>query len=235
MASGASSARAGARPGRLTVLIVTLVLGICSAVIFLGWPLLDQQVAALFADESGGFPWKSSPNSKMLRISFKTIFIVGAGIAGISLLLTYLQKRAILGFDQRRWLYLVTVLILGPGLIANVILKDHWGRARPVHVMSDGKTFTPALIPSDQCARNCSFVSGESSSIYALFFGLAMMGAGWRAIWLGAGLLLGSMAGLMRMAQGGHYFSDVVFSGVFMALVALLLSYWFFNDENDRA
>ena len=35
--------------------------------------------------------------------------------------------------------------------------------------------------------------------------------------------MLGAVTGLIRMGQGGHFLSDVVFAGLFMALVVLLL------------
>jgi lipid A 4'-phosphatase len=35
-----------------------------------------------------------------------------------------------------------------------------------------------------------------------------------------AGTITGLLAGLVRVMQGGHFLSDVVFAGVFMALVA---------------
>ena len=77
--------------------------------------------------------------------------------------------------------------------------------------LTRAEKFTPPLIPSDQCDRNCSFVSGESASIFALFFAAGLMGgARWRVL-LGTGLALGTGAGLLRMAQGGHYLSDVIF------------------------
>ncbi len=52
-----------------------------------------------------------------------------------------------------------------------------------------------------------------------------------RAQLLGSGLVLGLTAGLIRMAEGGHYFSDVVFAAVFMALVVLVLHWIFFRRE----
>ena len=35
--------------------------------------------------------------------------------------------------------------------------------------------------------------------------------------------VLGAVMGIIRMGQGGHFLSDVVFAGLFMALVVLLL------------
>jgi lipid A 4'-phosphatase len=40
-------------------------------------------------------------------------------------------------------------------------------------------------------------------------------------------VVLGSLAGLTRIAQGGHFLSDVVFAGVFMALTTACLQLLF--------
>jgi len=210
---------------RRKMLIATLVVGVVSGAIFVIWPAIDQQVADLFVGSDGGYLLKSDPRGKILRTGFTFLFGLGVVFAVISLLFTVVRRQNFFGHGGGGWFYLVLVLIIGPGLVANTLLKDNWGRARPIHVSQHGKIFTPALIPSDQCERNCSFVSGESASIYALFFGLALMGGRWWRRWLDSGLALGSLAGLMRMAQGGHYLSDVVFSAVFMAGVALAISY----------
>ena len=37
------------------------------------------------------------------------------------------------------------------------------------------------------------------------------------------GTIAGLSAGLVRMAQGGHFLSDVIFAGVFMALTVLIV------------
>ena len=37
-----------------------------------------------------------------------------------------------LGLPQ--WLFLAVCLGVGPGLVANLLLKDQWGRARPKHI-----------------------------------------------------------------------------------------------------
>ena len=67
-------------------------------------------------------------------------------------------------------LFVLAALALGPGLVVNAGFKDHWGRARPRDVtqFSGERTFTPALQPTDQCDRNCSFVAGHPSVAFWL-------------------------------------------------------------------
>ena len=113
-------------------------------------------------------------------------------------------------------------LLTGPLVVANIGLKDHWGRARPRDVIEFGgaKAYTPPFPPSDQCQYNCSFVSGEASSIFITFFAVALLVPVLRREMVLAGVALGALAGLTRIAQGGHFLSDVVFAGIIMAATA---------------
>jgi len=121
--------------------------------------------------------------------------------------------------NQEKWkarrpaaLFLVLSLLLGPGLMVNTVFKDQWGRARPSKVENFGGQahFTSAWVISDQCNKNCSFVCGDASVGYGLM-ALAFVSRRPRT-WLTIGFVAGSALGLMRMGQGGHFFSDVVFS-----------------------
>jgi lipid A 4'-phosphatase len=80
------------------------------------------------------------------------------------------------------------------------------------------KSYTPPFTPSDQCARNCSFFSGEASAIFALFFAAALVVPQWSTGMIFVGILAGLADGTVRISQGGHFMSDVLFAGIFMAL-----------------
>jgi lipid A 4'-phosphatase len=56
-----------------------------------------------------------------------------------------------------------------------------------------------------------------------LEFAVAMLGRRRRAALIGRAILAGSIIGFIRIGQGGHFLSDVVFAGVFMALSVALL------------
>src|SRR5262245_27275095 len=135
-----------------------------------------------------------------------------------------------LHLSSLRWLYLLVCLCVGPGLIANVMLKDQWGRARPRDVIEFGgqKLFTAALTPADQCNRNCSFVSGEASIAFVPFYALAFVLPHWGGVLFAAGTVAGLSAGAIRVSQGAHFASDVVFAGIFMALTATLVHHAMF-------
>lgn len=78
--------------------------------------------------------------------------------------------RPVLGIDPRRAAFVVLALALGPGLVVNAVLKEHVGRARPAQLETFGgeASFSPAWTLSDQCAENCSFVSGDVAAAAAM-------------------------------------------------------------------
>ena len=108
-------------------------------------------------------------------------------------------------------------MALGPGLLANTVFKDHWGRARPAQIEAFGGShhFTPAPLPAAQCARNCSFVSGHAALGFSLVaFAFLLPPGRRRHRGIAAALGFGALVGLVRIAQGGHFLSDVVYAGL---------------------
>jgi len=144
------------------------------AVIFTLFPQVDQSVSAEFYRSGGGFFLYENPVIRAIHDAVP-IFAVGTGIA---LLMIFARagwtRRTVAGLSWRAAAYLLAVLIIAPGLLVNSVLKDHWGRARPSQTVEFGgkKVFTPALVISDQCDRNCSFVCGHAA--------MAFIALGWR-------------------------------------------------------
>ncbi|MGD0024233.1 MAG: phosphatase PAP2 family protein, partial [Xanthobacteraceae bacterium] len=121
----------------------------------------------------------------------------------------------------RAALFLVLTLALGPGILANEVLKDHWGRSRPIDVTEFGGTdrFTPWWDPRGECPNNCSFIAGEPAGAFWTLAPAALAPPQWRLPAYGAALAFGAAIGVLRVAGGGHFFTDVVFAGVFMYLL----------------
>jgi membrane-associated phospholipid phosphatase len=106
------------------------------------------------------------------------------------------------------------------------VLKDHWGRARPSQVTEFGgtKTFTPAPLPADQCERNCSFPAGHPAMGFYLLSMAFLVRDQRRRRWAEAAAIgAGAAIGVVRLAQGGHFLSDVVFAGLLVAAVSWVL------------
>ena len=138
------------------------------------FPSIDLFFAGLFHDPGAGFPAARDPNVQTLRRAFIWIgYAVFAGLA-LSVVCRHLWGRYLFGLTRRSICFIVVFSLLGPGLIVNNVLKDHWDRARPREIAEFGgdKAFTPPLVIADQCERNCSFVSGEAA------YGFRLRGAG---------------------------------------------------------
>ena len=204
------------------------IAGVIASIVFSAFPEIDMKTAALFYEGNGVFTGKggggifygkSSTVADLIRFVLFLAFVCVGVVTACGLATTVLRGRAFLGFTAPKWLFLAACLVIGPGVVGNAILKDNWGRARPVHLTEFGgnKTYSPPLIPSNQCEKNCSFVAGEASMAYATFFAAAFLFAGMGTRLICAGILAGLFSGAVRMSQGAHFLSDVVFAGVVMA------------------
>ncbi|MCC2624501.1 MAG: hypothetical protein K0R14_374 [Burkholderiales bacterium] len=129
------------------------------------------------------------------------------------------KYKEVIKFSQITYL----ALILGPGLVVNVIFKEHWGRPRPYQVLRDGKQYAPFWQPHFPEKDNNSFPGGHAS--IGFFLGIPWLALRRRKMAVTFSLLGGTLIGSVRILQGGHYFSDVIFSGIFVWLIAMLVIY----------
>ena len=206
------------------ILLVCLAILLASA-LFLLWPGLDLAVAGLFYRGHGNF-WLDDSGLAMAIHEALPVIMELAGAAIVVLLGWDLYRRRNPAAAARQAVYLAACFIIGPGLIANTLLKDNWGRARPSQIVAFGGSarFAPPLLIGDQCPSNCSFVAGDPAAIFAfLAFALLLPAGRPRRIGVVTVAALGAVMGLIRMGQGGHFLSDVLFAGLFTSLVVLLL------------
>ena len=215
------------------ILYVCLAIVLASA-LFLLWPGLDLRAALLFYRGGGAFLFDGSPIA--LAIHEAVPAMMQLAVAAILLLLAVdLYRRRPAADAVRQAVYLAACFIVGPGLIANTLLKDNWGRPRPLQITAFGgpDRFAPPLLIGDQCPNNCSFVAGDPAAIFAFLAFALLLPAGWpRRTGVIGVAVLGSLMGIIRMGQGGHFLSDVVFAGLFMALVVLLLRRLLMASQN---
>ncbi|WP_232846440.1 phosphatase PAP2 family protein [Amphritea pacifica] len=185
---------------------------ICVAV-FIAFPQIDLYIAGLFYNpQTQQFIYNNNPIIQFIYRLFAFIHIpilLGLIITG---LLIRFNKLTLKNYKKWSITFLLTALILGPGLLVNTVLKDNSiGRARPVQVENFGgnKQFTPAFVYSGACSKNCSFVSGHAAMGF-YFMILGWLFASRKAFW--GGCMVGVVLGLTRIVQGGHFFSDVLFA-----------------------
>lgn len=219
-------------PAANTMICIAACVGLLAALLFAAFPGIDLAVSRAFYLDSKTFLFAKGSTGDFIRDALRFVFALACVAAFIGFAMIAFFSRRLLGLGFAAWAYVALCLAVGPGIVANLVFKDHWGRARPVHITQFGgdKQFTPAFTRSSQCERNCSFVSGEASNIFIIGFTLALLAEPVRRRRLfHAALAAGAFAGLIRIGAGAHFLSDVVFAGVFMAFVARGMAWLLFE------
>ncbi|HEY2291915.1 MAG TPA: phosphatase PAP2 family protein [Thermoanaerobaculia bacterium] len=215
--------RRGGWPG----LAVLLGLAAIVTALFAATPL-DLVAARAFYRPGALDHWplaKELPWSALYRLApWITAVLVLSGLAALALGIARGHS------DWRRHgIFLLLSVVVGPGLLVNTIFKDHWGRPRPRDVVEFGgpSHYRPAPLPGGE--GGASFPCGHCSVGFLFAAGWWM----WRRrrparAWgsLALGLLAGFALGLGRMAAGGHFLSDVIWSALLALGVAHVLYYY---------
>lgn len=200
---------------------------------FLAFPEIDLWIAeSLYQPGTGFFLADAAPVRWVYEVFARMGAVIVLGLAGFWLWRRWLRHDNSPGW-QRRVLYLVVVLAMGPGLVVNAVFKADSGRARPHQVEQFGgeSHFTGFGMPARECQRNCSSVSGHAAvAFYFIAFAWAL---GSRA-WLVVGLMVGAVVGVGRMMQGGHFLSDILFAFWAVYFVAYLAAGWLLGNEDPR-
>jgi membrane-associated PAP2 superfamily phosphatase len=203
-------------------LLIALAIAAAVGIVFGLWPELDLKLAALFYDADRGGFWRA-PDPTFMRLRNASIWLTTAVAlpAGLAIVLKLLRRQAPMLIPGRAALLMLATLALGPGLLTNVVLKEHWGRPRPIDVaeFKGADHFRPWWDPRGDCPRNCSFVAGDPSGAFWTVSAAVVTPPAWRMLAVGVALAFGAGVGLLRMAAGAHFFSDVMFAGVFTFLL----------------
>ncbi len=142
-----------------------------------------------------------------------------------SLFILFFYKKLNLTFFMAKRFTIIILLSLsiGPGLITNAIFKDNWGRPRPYQVIRDGAEFRPVYRPDFGASQNNSFPCGHAT--VGFFLGIPLLVIGRRKCALITSFIGGAFVGLVRFLQGGHYLTDIIFSGIIVWMVAEIIIY----------
>lgn len=212
-----------------TGLIIALAVAVVVGLVFGFYPQLDLRIAKPFHDIVDGsgnrFAWGFQAWLLLVRSAALMIpaLLVLPAVAAVLLKLILPWRRMLI--PGRAALFLIATLALGPGLLVNVGLKDHWSRPRPIDVtvLGGNEHFVPWWDPRGDCPANCSFVSGDVSGTAWTLAPAALAPPQWRALAYGAALTLTLGMAVMRVVAGGHFFTDAVFAGVFTFLLIWLV------------
>lgn len=214
---------------RTFLLAVALPLAVAGLVLALR-PDLDLAVSRLFWREGEGF-WLAGHGWAGFLRHVSMWPTIGLGVAALVSLGQHILAPASRQFmSARAALFLSLTVLLGPVLLVNGLLKEHWDRARPVHVSEFGGAwrFTPWWRPGDgtECRTNCSFISGEASGAAWLVAPALLAPPQVRPVAVAAaGLYVVVVSGL-RIAFGGHFLSDTLLAVLATLLIVAFAHRW---------
>ena len=122
-----------------TGLAIALAIAVVVGVIFAVWPRLDLDLSALFYDSHrkifiiNAQLWVTS-----LRRAGRGIVVLVVAPAFLAAIGKMIWPRRPMLIEGRAAWFLVVTLALGPGVVTNLVLKDHWHRPRPIDVTEFG-------------------------------------------------------------------------------------------------
>jgi membrane-associated PAP2 superfamily phosphatase len=209
------------RTGLFIALSLALVIGLTFGI----FPELDLKLAALFYDpETRAFPLKLNGYAAFARDGAMWICWGLALPAIIAMVVKFVRPDRRLLISGRAIVFLLLTLFLSAGVLTNFTFKSYWGRPRPVVVTEFGGDL-PAVAwwdPRGGCGRNCSFFSGEGATAFWTFAPAALTPPTWRPLAYATATLFGLVTSGLRMAFGGHFFTDVAAAGLVTFLVIWL-------------
>jgi lipid A 4'-phosphatase len=220
-----------------TGLLIALTLALVIGGLFGFYPELDLKLAALFYDApSGTFPLKLSFLAAIARDGAMWIAWGLALPAIVALIVKLARPDRPLLISGRAVVFLLVTLMLSAGVLTNLTFKSYWGRPRPVAVtqFKGDLAFVPWWDPRGACARNCSFFSGEGATAFWTYAPAALTPPAWRPVAYAAATLFGVTTSVLRMAFGGHFFTDVAAAGLVTFLVIWLAHGYIYRWPSTR-
>jgi membrane-associated PAP2 superfamily phosphatase len=206
--------------------IAACLLAVAAAsALFLAFQGIDLRFSDLFYRTKGGFWLRRNDALGLFRATNDILLaiIVAGLIASVAVKLARPERPSMV--PPNIVVFLLSTLVLGPLLLVNVILKNTWGRPRPIQVDAFGgdAPYVEVWRITDWCAANCSFVSGEASSAIWLVAVALVLPKSVRAPAVVAAVAYALLLSLNRIAFGGHFLSDVLISfGLTLLLVAVV-------------
>jgi membrane-associated PAP2 superfamily phosphatase len=200
-----------------TGLFIALGLSLIIGLLFGIYPELDLKLAALFYDPATAtFPLKQNGLAAFARDAAMWIAWALALPALFAIVAKLLRPDRPMLMPGRAAMFLLLTILLSAIVLSNLTFKSHWGRPRPVVVteFNGPWQFVPWWDPRGECGRNCSFFSGEGATAFWTYAPAALTPPAWRPVAYVAATLFGAATSGLRMAFGGHFFTDVAISGL---------------------
>ncbi len=196
---------------------------------------LDTTLAGLFFTPGQGWNYANAPLCEFFYRHGTWPGIGLAVFAGVALTAGFFRKRY--SAWKRPAAFVLLLFALAPGLLVNTVFKVHWERPRPrqVDLFGGEKRFLKVWEKGEPGSGH-SFPSGHASMGFFLgapYFFLRRSNRVAAAGWLAFGIACGAAIGIVRMAQGGHFASDVLWAWGMVHLCGLGLSWLLQPGRND--
>jgi len=220
-----------------TGLFIALGLVVVIGLLFGIFPELDLKLAALFYDPATkSFPAKSDAVAAFARDGAMWVAWALALPALVAIVVKLPRPDRPMLIPGRAAVFLLVTILLSALVLTNLTFKSHWGRPRPVMVteFNGPWEFVPWWDPRGECERNCSFFSGEGATAFWTFAPAALTPPAWRPLAYAAATLFGVTTSVLRMAFGGHFFTDVAAAGLVSFLVIWLAYAWIYRWPATR-
>jgi lipid A 4'-phosphatase len=220
-----------------TGLFIALGLALLIGLLFGIYPELDLKLAALFYDPATqSFPLKLDALASFARDAAMWIAWAFALPAIVAVVVKLVRPDRPMLIPARTATFLLVTIILSAGILTNLTFKSYWGRPRPVVVtqFNGEQEFVPWWDPRGTCARNCSFFSGEGATAFWTYAPAALTPPAWRPLAYAAATLFGIATSVLRMAFGGHFFTDVAAAGLVSFFVIWLAYAWIYRWPSTR-
>lgn len=201
-------------------LLIILVTGF----VFTGFAFffeIDEKFATYIYNPDSGLGWFLRQYSQMPMIAVSVIFLLFIMVPPLRKKYPYLRQTALI------WLF---TLLFGAGLLVHTALKDTIDRPRPREtvLLGGSQEFTGAFGIQKEYKQAAAF-SGKSfpsghvamaSMLLVPFFSLRRRKPKTSQAILAAGVFYGLLVGYGRMVLGAHFFTDVIWGILCVALTA---------------
>jgi membrane-associated PAP2 superfamily phosphatase len=207
-------------------------LSIVSSILLLGTILFrltdfDLSIQRIFFREDSGWFLK---DYLLFKLLYKYGTIPALVVSFYSLFkLIFIKRNKMTSSRRNILIFILLTMLVGPGLIVNAIFKQHWGRPRPREIIEFGgkSTYAPVWVKVPG-GRGNSFPSGHASMgfYFFIFFFILRRKNNYKAfIALIGAIIFGLTIGLSRIAQGGHFASDIFWAAGFLYLTCFSIYY----------
>ena len=208
----------------LLELVVVVVVLLAGTFIFRSTDL-DLQIQRAFYSNTEGWFRENLP-VYYLSYHYGNIPAILTVIGAILLLVVGFKKQKYALYRKIN-IYIILGMLIGPGLIVNALFKEHWGRPRPRHIEEfGGRMEYLQLWDKGVSGAGSSFPCGHASMGYFFFVFFFILRKKKKTLSIFAllfSLAFGTVIGVSRIAQGGHFASDVLWTAGFLYLTSLLL------------